>query len=125
MKRFATGSAEVSELRRLDDHQIDEIAHDLGLSRSELFKLCAHDGNASLLQKRLAEFELTEASLAKKHPDVLRDLQRVCGTCPEASRCASDFNRGKASSRDEYCPNTCTLQALGEQGRHRQPQRPA
>ena len=55
MKRFATGSAEVSELRRLDDHQIDEIAHDLGLSRSELFKLCAHDSNASLLQKRLAD----------------------------------------------------------------------
>ena len=125
MKRFATGSAEVSELRRLDDHQIDEIAHDLGLSRSELFKLCAHDRNANLLQKRLAEFEITEASLAKKHPDVLRDLQRVCGTCPETSRCASDFTRGKASRRDEYCPNTCTLQALGEQGLHGQPERPS
>jgi len=114
MKRLA--GTETSELRRLDDQQVYEIAHDLGLSRSELFALCANRGSGELLKQRLAQFGFTEELLAKKHPEVLQDLQRVCGTCATTSRCAHDFAAHRDSGRDEYCPNTCTLYALKQEG---------
>jgi hypothetical protein len=114
MKRLA--GTEMSELRRLDDQQVDEIAHDLRLSRAELFAMCGNSGSGELLKQRLAQFGLTEAQLAKKHPEVLQDLQRVCGTCTTTSRCAHDFAAHRDSGRDEYCPNSCTLYALKQEG---------
>jgi hypothetical protein len=57
----------------------------------------------------------SSVSLAKEHPDVLHDLQRVCGTCTTTSRCAHDFAVHRVSGRDEYCPNTCTLYALKQE----------
>ena len=116
MKRFSDRAAELSELRGMDDQQIGAIAHEFGLSRSELFKLCANNASGKLLKKRLAEFGLSEEMLARRHPEVLQDLQRVCGTCSTTSRCASDFAAHRDSDRDEYCPNTCTLYALRREG---------
>jgi hypothetical protein len=116
MKRLAGGSAELPELRSMDDRQIGQIAHEFGLSRTELFTLCANRASGDLLKQRLAEFGLTEQLLAKRHPEVLQDLQRVCGTCATTSRCADDFARNRDSGRDEYCPNTCTLYALKQEG---------
>jgi uncharacterized protein YjiS (DUF1127 family) len=116
VKRLAGRAGEISELRRMNDRQVGEIAHDLGLSRSELVTLCANPGSGHLLKQRLAQFALTEESLAKEHPDVLHDLQRVCGTCTTTSRCAHDFAVQRDSGRDEYCPNTCTLYALKQEG---------
>lgn len=112
MKRLAGRS----ELCGIDDRQVDQIAHEFGLSRAELFTLCANKASGGLLKQRLAEFGLTEELLAKKHPEVLQDLQRVCGTCAATSRCAHDFAEHKDSGRDEYCPNTCTLHALKQEG---------
>jgi hypothetical protein len=105
-----------AELRGMDDRQVDQIAHEFGLSRSELFTLCANKASGGLLKQRLAEFGLTEELLAKLHPEVLQDLQRVCGTCTTTSRCAHDFAAHRDSGRDEYCPNTCTLYALKQEG---------
>jgi hypothetical protein len=105
-----------AELRGMDDQQVDQIAHEFGLSRSELFTLCANKASGGLLKQRLAEFGLTEELLAKLHPEVLQDLQRVCGTCTTTSRCAHDFAAHRDSGRDECCPNTCTLYALKQEG---------
>jgi len=105
-----------AELRGMDDRQVGQIAHEFGLSRSELFTLCANKASGGLLKQRLAEFGLTEELLAKLHPEVLQDLQRVCGTCTTTSRCAHDFEAHRDSGRDEYCPNTCTLYALKQEG---------
>ncbi len=116
MKRFSDRAAELSELRGMDDQQIGAIAHEFGLSRAELFKLCANNASGELLKKRLAEFGLSEEMLARRHPEVLQDLQRVCGTCSATSRCAGDFAAHRDSDRDEYCPNTCTLYALRQEG---------
>ena len=116
MKRFAGRSEELSELRRMDDRQVNQIAHEFGLSRAELFTLCANHASGALLKQRLAEFGLTEGLLAKLHPEVLQDLQRVCGTCGETARCAHDFAAHRDSGRDQYCPNTCTLYALKQEG---------
>src|SRR5262245_1116361 len=116
MKRLSERLAGLSELRSLDDRQIGQIAHEFGLSRSGLFALCANSASGDLLRQRLAEFGITEEILAKKHPEVLQDLQRVCGTCTTTSRCAHDFAAHRDSGRDEYCPNTCTLYALKQEG---------
>src|SRR5690242_20510283 len=86
MKRFSDRAAELSELRHMDDRQIDTIAHEFGLSRAELFTLCANRASGGLLKQRLAEFGLSEEMLAKRHPEVVQDLQRVCGTCTTTSR---------------------------------------
>jgi hypothetical protein len=116
MKRLSARLAALSELRSLDDRQVDQIAHEFGLSRAGLFALCAGKASGGLLKQRLAEFDLTEELLTRKHPEVLQDLQRVCGTCTTTSRCAHDFATQKDSGRDQYCPNTCTLYALKEEG---------
>jgi hypothetical protein len=115
MKRHSDRAAELSELRSINNGQIDAIAHEFGLSRSELFKLCANRTSGELLKQRLAEFDLSEEMLARRQPEVLRDLQRVCGTCSTTSRCARDFAAHRDSRRDEYCPNTCTLYALKQE----------
>lgn len=116
VKRLAGRSGEAAELRGLDDRQIGRIADEFGLSRTELFTLCANKASGGLLKQRLAEFGLSEELLAKMHPEVLQDLQRVCGTCTTTAHCADDFARHRDSGRDEYCPNTCTLYALKQEG---------
>jgi hypothetical protein len=116
LKRFSDRAAELSELRHMNDRQIDTIAHEFGLSRAELFTLCSNRAGGGLLKQRLAEFGLSEEMLARQHPEVLQDLQRVCGTCTTTSRCAGDFAAHRDSGRDQYCPNTCTLYALKQEG---------
>ena len=116
LKRFAERVASMTELRGLDDGQISQIAGEFGVSRSDLFRLLDNPGSAELLNRRLAQFQLNEEVLAKVHPDVLQDLQRVCGTCAVTARCAHDFAEQKDSGRDAYCPNTCTLYALKQEG---------
>jgi hypothetical protein len=116
LKRFSDRIAAMTELRGLDDRQIAQVAREFGVSRSDLFTLLDNTKSADLLKQRLAQFNLSEELLAKKHPDVLQDLQRVCGTCAMTSRCEHDFAVGKDSARDAYCPNTCTLFALKQEG---------
>jgi hypothetical protein len=109
--------ARVAELRSIGDRELDHIASEFGMSRSELYTLCANKApTGELLRQRLAESGLSEEMLAKRHPEVLRDLQRVCGNCVSTTRCAHDFADHRTSGRDEYCPNTCTLDALKQEG---------
>jgi hypothetical protein len=113
LARFANGY----ELRDTDCAEFDQIARDLNLSPSELHTLAVGNGSSpALLERRMAEFALAPATVKREHPEVMRDLQRVCGMCPAVKRCASDFaNRTPASSRSEYCANTPTLRALGRE----------
>jgi hypothetical protein len=117
MKELSERIARLVELRSIDDRQLDQIAREFGMSKSDLYALCASRApTGDLLRQRLAEFDLSEEMLARRHPEVLRDLQRVCGTCATTSRCAHDFAAHKPGNRDEYCPNTCTLYALKQEG---------
>jgi hypothetical protein len=98
----------------LDDREFEQIARDLNLSVSELHALSRKDdSSADLLDQRLAECGLSANGLRDRYPEVLRDLQRVCGNCTSTRRCANEFKQGASqASRDGYCPNTHTLQAL-------------
>ncbi|WP_210340426.1 hypothetical protein [Bradyrhizobium sp. CCBAU 51753] len=93
--------------------EVDEIAHELNLSTSDLRALAREQGSPELLSKRLEHAGLSEQSLASSHCDVLRDLQRVCGLCREKARCAADLARERRASPAKYCPNELTLTALG------------
>lgn len=110
VSRFA-GRGDVSDL---DRSGFDQVARDLNLSRYELQRLTGGtDSSPGLLRKRMADFDLAPEELTRQHPDVMRDLQRVCGMCDSTKRCAGEFaQNAPASSRTDYCPNTQTLQAL-------------
>ena len=92
--------------------EVDEIAHELNLSTSDLRLLAREQGSPELLSKRLEHAGLSEQMLASSHCDVLRDLQRVCGLCREKARCAEDLARERRASPAKYCPNELTLTAL-------------
>jgi hypothetical protein len=104
------GSGELS----LDAKEFEQIARDLNLSVSELHALSrTDDSSADRLNQRLAECGLSANELRNRHPEVLRDLQRVCGNCTSTRRCANEFEQGASqANRNDYCPNTHTLQAL-------------
>ena len=121
MKNLSARIAQLVELRSIDERQLDQIAGEFGMSKSDLYALCANKApTGDLLRQRLAEFGLSEQMLAKRHPEVLQDLQRVCGNCVTTSRCAQDLAAHRMAGRDDYCPNTCTLYALRQEGLARQ-----
>lgn len=103
---------------RTDPETAAEIARDLSLTVSELYSLAAREGETPglLLDKRLESLGLQKDRLAKAHPKVLRDLQRVCGGCASATTCAKDFARvNGVADVPNYCPNEQTLQALSQE----------
>jgi hypothetical protein len=98
-----------------DPQVMGEIARDINLSVSELYALAANgeDQHGGLLDKRLNSIGLRSDELAKSHPEVLRDLQRVCGRCTSSVTCANDFARADdLAGISKYCPNEQTLQAI-------------
>jgi len=121
MKALSNRIAALAELRRIDDRQLDEIAHEFGMSKSDLYALCTSTApTGELLRQRLAEFGLTEELLAKQHLEVLRDLQRVCGSCVTTSRCTGNLAGRRPDHKDDFCPNTGTLHALKQESLTRQ-----
>ena len=98
----------------------DEVAHiarDVGVSSSELRTLAGRwPDSARLLDRRIAALGLEH--IAHSEPEVVRDLQRVCGQCASEGRCERDLN---SDERDrawrDYCPNVTTLDALRTEDR--------
>src|SRR4051812_20074954 len=80
------------ELEGLDRTELAQIARDLNLSPAELRAIwIGSNQSAGLLNKRVAEFGLSAQALQKRHPEVLRDLQRLCGMCSSEKRCTGEF----------------------------------
>jgi hypothetical protein len=107
------------ELQGLDRTEFAEIARDLNLSPPELYAIST-GGNLSgdLLNKRMAEFGLSPEIVKKQHPEVSRDLERVCGMCSSKKRCTNEFGQRRSHTGiSGYCPNTQTLQALEDERR--------
>ncbi|HVX76910.1 MAG TPA: hypothetical protein VHB49_12330 [Bradyrhizobium sp.] len=98
-----------NEISRLSSDEIEEISRDLHIAVPEFLLLAQEPpSSAILLNRRLAQFGLSENSLAGRG-DVLRDLQRVCGLCAQKVRCAADLDAGRQAA---YCPNSSTLNSL-------------
>lgn len=104
-----------NELQRLDQREIEVIARELNLSRTELLALILKpSGSLQSLSRRLSHAGLAEDDLDASHDDVLRDLRRVCSQCSSKARCARDLNRDRQATPAKYCPNEQTLRALAD-----------
>jgi uncharacterized protein YjiS (DUF1127 family) len=107
--------AAVGELTRCGQDEVAHLARDVGVSPAELHTLAGRwPDTENLLPRRLAALGLGAEQIAHSNPQVLRDLQRVCGQCASQSHCAHDLD---TNDRDRawrsYCPNVATLDALG------------
>ena len=110
-KNWLQRRASVNEVADLDYEQLSCIAHELGISVSELRILANHDKNAAdLLYRRMEQLQLD-----RNHVDiaVLRDLQRCCSKCDLKQLCAHELeDKPKGAVWPQYCPNEQTLVAL-------------
>lgn len=107
---------ESNELHQLNPADFDRIAGDLRISPDDLNEL-VHQGPhaADELPKLLGALGINEASLARAQPLVLRDMERVCALCRHKHQCNRDLTDGSSAERyEEYCPNTGTIDALGQ-----------
>lgn len=111
-----------NELQRLDQREIEIIARELNLSRTELAALILKpSGSLQSLSRRLSHAGLAEDDVEASHGDVLRDLRRVCSQCSSKARCARDLNHERQATPAKYCPNEQTLRALAHDVQRRAP----
>ncbi len=101
--------------------EVARIAHDLSLSSGELRALAAKGPDAAdLLYRRMDEFGLDRASIARGEARTMWEMQKACSLCSSKGRCRHDFARGaEAAAWHPYCPNDDTLNALAAGGAYR------
>lgn len=107
-----TGSR--SEFENCGGEGLERMAHDVGMSSSELRKLASYGPqSAALLLQRMAALDLDQSEVAGAEGATFQDLQRVCTMCKCQKRCARDLVRDPGDPVwKEYCPNVQTLTAL-------------
>src|SRR5262245_44885285 len=113
-RNWTQRSANARELDRCGESEVAHLAHDLGISPSELRTLAGRwPDSVDLLGRRMKALGLDEPQAGQTEAEVLRDLQRVCGQCAAERRCKHDLD-SDAQDRAwrDYCPNVATLDAL-------------
>ncbi|HEY0331304.1 MAG TPA: hypothetical protein VGC77_19655 [Rhodopseudomonas sp.] len=110
---------EISEMCQFDAAEFGRIAHDLGVTTSDLDELVRQGPHKiDELPYLLKALGIDEDALARAQPLVLRDLERVCALCKHKSACDHDIADGTLKQHYEsYCGNAVTLVAL-EQDTH-------
>ena len=108
--------------RRADWKQLESsgdmeaIAQDVGLSKSDLRTLVEGRSDAAEVNRRMDALGIEPASLSRNEPAVVRDLQRTCSLCTSKRRCRHDLAAQPADPRwQKYCPNWNTLSNLRAQ----------
>ena len=93
---------------------LERMAHDIGVSSAELYKLASRGPeSADLLCRRMEVLDLDHDEVARVERATFQDLQRVCSMCDCKKRCARDLARDPADPVwKDYCPNAQTLTAL-------------
>lgn len=105
-----------TELNRLDRQQVDELAHDIGVTRDQLMTMEARGSKAGVqLSKRMQVLHKDENNLPVSEWATLRDMQRVCSVCGSKWQCEKDLReRPEDSKWEDYCPNAETLRSLAK-----------
>ena len=114
---------EITEMCQFDAQEFGRIAHDLGVTSSELDELVRQGPHKieelPLLLKALG---IDEAAIARAQPLVLRDMERVCALCKHKSECDHDIADGTLVQHYEsYCGNAVTIDALEQEAHQGQP----
>jgi len=93
--------------------EVEHIAHDVGLTASELRTIASRGAQALLLEDRMRLLGLDRQEVARKGIDVVRDMERLCAMCDERRQCIRDLAADDHSDRwKSYCRNAQTLEAL-------------
>ena len=103
-----------AELDRLSNGELQHLAQDVGLSVPGLRAIAQGNPDAAeLLLRRMSALDLDPEALARRMPEINRDLQRVCSSCESYGRCLRDLDRDpEGAVWADYCPNAPTLQEL-------------
>src|SRR3954454_18783583 len=81
-RNWTARDAALRELGCCGGEEAAHIARDIGVSVSELQTLAGRwPDSPDLLERRMAASGLSADQVAQSEPQVLRDLQRVCGQC--------------------------------------------
>jgi len=106
----------IDELQSFDAGEFDRIAHELGVSASDLGTLVRKGPHAAdELPKMLSALGIDAQALARAQPMVYHDMERVCARCVSKGRCDRDLEADTAARHyEEYCANAPTIDALGE-----------
>ncbi len=107
-------NSRLSELMCCGEYEVERMAHDLGMSVSELRKVADNGPEAAdLLARRMAVLDLDAKEIAAVAPSTLQDLQRVCTQCKSSRQCAGDLRRDPTDPAwEDYCPNVAILKLL-------------
>jgi hypothetical protein len=114
LQNWLRARSALSELDRTSPAETARIAHDLGLSSSDLVRLADRGPDAAeLLSQRLEALHVDTSRLVHDQPAALRDMQRLCAMCESKGRCARDL----AARPDDpawrgYCPNAVMVDAI-------------
>ena len=110
--RYSVGLAH--GLGQCGPDEVAQIARDLGVPADQMHELARKGPHtADLLGKMLVALHVDPDRLAHTDPAAMRDLQRLCTTCTDKSRCAQELANGTAAHNFEhFCPNAFTLDAL-------------
>lgn len=105
---------EVVEMYQFDSAEFGRIAHDLGVTASDLDELVRQGPHkVEELPQLLKVLGIDEAAIARAQPLVMRDLERVCALCRHKAECDHDIADGSlAEHYQAYCANKVTLDAL-------------
>jgi hypothetical protein len=103
-----------SDLTDCSAEGLERMAHDIGVSSAELYKLASRGPeSADLLLRRMEVLDLDQNEVTRTERATFQDLQRVCSMCDCKKRCARDLARDPADPIwKDYCPNAQTLTAL-------------
>ncbi|KIZ47915.1 MULTISPECIES: hypothetical protein [Rhodopseudomonas] len=114
---------EISEMCQFDAAEYSRIAHDLGVTASDLDDLVRQGPHqVEELPQLLKVLGIDEHALARAQPLVMRDLERVCALCRHKSECDHDIADGSlAEHYESYCGNKVTLNALEAEAHRDQP----
>ncbi|MGP9813958.1 hypothetical protein ACTZWT_20800 [Rhodopseudomonas sp. NSM] len=108
---------DVSEMCQFDAAEFSRIAHDLGVTSTDLDELVRQGPHkVEELPLLLKALGISEEAIARTQPLVMRDLERVCALCRHKSECDHDIADGSlADHYQAYCANKVTLDALAEE----------
>src|SRR3990167_6666150 len=86
--KFRSGTGRQNEFRQCGPAEVMRAANDLGVPPGGLREIASKGpGSADLLQKLLAALHVDPKEIAKANPGVMRDLQRLCVSCSDKTRC--------------------------------------
>lgn len=109
-----TVSSAYSDLSCCAQDDVERMAHDIGVSPSELRQLAKLGPDAAdQLLERMKVLHLDPQKVETAETRTFHDLQRSCSLCDHHRRCEQDLATNAAAPQwEHYCPNAATLKVL-------------